>query len=75
MSEDRFFKKTHCDRCHKELNGLRIMSMFNTDCICMDCAEKERKEEEYNKAREADHEEIRKGNYNFKGIGRSYSGK
>lgn len=67
---DRFFTQKYCDRCHKELNDGRTMSMFNEDCICMECAKKERKEEDYEKAREADHEEIRKGNYNYKGIGR-----
>lgn len=35
----------------------------------MDCIEKERKRSDYKDAVEADHEEIRKGNYNFKGIG------
>lgn len=75
MGEDRFFKKTQCDRCNKQLDGIRIMSMFNTDCICMLCAEKERKEEGYDRARDAEDEEIRKGNYNSKGIGRSKSKK
>lgn len=45
------------------------MSMFNEDCICMECAKKERQRADYNKAVEADHAEIRKGNFNFKGIG------
>jgi hypothetical protein len=39
----------------------------------MDCIEKERKRSDYKAAVEADHAEIRKGNYNFKGIG--YPGK
>jgi hypothetical protein len=34
----------------------------------MSCKEKETNEPDYNKAVEADHEEIKKGNYNFKGI-------
>lgn len=66
---DDFFKKTKCDRCHKDLNGCRTMSMFNTQVICMDCQDKEMKREDYRNAVKADHEEIRKGNYNFKGIG------
>ena len=70
---DTFFEKQNCDRCRKPLNGIRTMSMYNTDCLCMDCIEAERKRPDYKTAVEADHAEIRKGNYNFKGIG--YPGK
>ena len=70
---DSFFEKQNCDRCRKPLNGIRMMSMDNTDCLCMDCIEAERKRPDYKTAVEADHAEIRKGNYNFKGIG--YPGK
>lgn len=66
---DRFFTQSHCDRCHEELNGGRIMSMFNEDCLCMACKEKERTHPNYQKAVKTDQEEIQKGNYNFKGIG------
>lgn len=65
---DDFFTKTKCDRCGGSLTSGRIMSMFNTDCICMECKEKERKDPEYTKALEADRAEIIKGNYNFRGI-------
>lgn len=65
---DDFFKKKFCDRCGAELK-VRIMSMFNEDVICMECKEKETKHPDYEKARDADMAEIRKGNYNFKGIG------
>lgn len=65
---DRFFSQKHCDRCGGSLEGGRIMSMFNEQCICISCKEQETKAPEYNKAVEADHEEIRKGNFNFKGI-------
>ena len=70
---DTFFEKQNCDRCGKPLNGMRIMSMYNEDCLCMDCKDKERNRSDYKDAVEADHAEIRKGNYNFKGIG--YPGK
>jgi hypothetical protein len=66
---DDFFKKTKCDRCHKPLAGCRIMSIYNTQVICMACKEKEQQRVDYRKAVEADHAEIRKGNYNFQGIG------
>jgi ribosomal protein L40E len=65
---DDFFKKKVCDRCGAKLK-YRIMSMYNTDVICRECKDKEQQREDYSKALEADHEQIRKGNYNFKGIG------
>ncbi|WP_346866650.1 MULTISPECIES: gamma-glutamylcyclotransferase [unclassified Clostridium] len=65
---DKFFTQKTCDRCCGSLEKGKIMSMFNTDCICMDCLEKEKKDKDYKKAVKADHEEIKKGNYNYKGI-------
>lgn len=65
---DKFFTQKHCDRCSGCLEGGRTMSMFNEECICMCCKEKEMKDPEYDKAVKADHEEIKKGNYNYKGI-------
>ena len=66
---DKFFSQKNCDRCGGSLDSGRIMSMFNEDCICMSCKNKETKRADYNKAVQADHKEIKKGNYNFKGIG------
>ena len=66
---DTFFTQTHCDRCHGLLDGIRTMSMFNEDYLCLDCATKEKQRADYKEAVEADHAEIKKGNYNFKGIG------
>jgi len=65
---DKFFTQKFCDRCGSSLDKGRIMSMFNTECICMVCCEKEKKDKDYDRAVKADHEEIRKGNYNYKGI-------
>ena len=65
---DNFFTQKTCDKCGESLESGRIMSMFNTDCICMKCSEKEKHEEDYDAAVKADHEQIRKGNYKFKGI-------
>lgn len=59
----------NCERCHKPTNGKTIMSMFNEQVICMECKDKEKKRSDYNDAVQADIAEIRKGNYNFKGIG------
>ena len=66
---DKFFTQKFCDRCHGSLSGGRIMSMFNEDCLCMACSEKERQAPEYKSAVDADNVQIQKGNYNFKGIG------
>ena len=69
MKMDDFLTKNKCDRCHQDFNGCRTMSMFNEQTICMTCKEKEQQRADYRKAVEADHAEIRKGNYNFQGIG------
>ena len=66
---DRFFTTTKCDRCGGSLEGGRIMSMFSEECICMDCSKKERELPEFKQALDAELAEIRRGNYNFKGIG------
>lgn len=66
---DRFFTAAKCDRCGASLEGGRIMSMFNTDCICIDCHKKEQELPDFKQAAEAEIAEIRRGNYNFKGIG------
>ena len=38
---DDFYINDKCDRCHGSLVGGRIMSMFNEECICMVCKQKE----------------------------------
>jgi len=58
-----------CQRCGKE-TSCHIMSMFNTQEICLDCSDKEREDPRFEEARRADEAAIRAGNYNFKGIGR-----
>lgn len=66
---DRFFSQKFCDRCHGTLEGGRTMSMYNEDCICMRCKEKETKRSDYKQATDAEIEEVKRGNYNYKGIG------
>jgi len=61
--------RENCDRCHQSTNGVTIMSMYNEDVICMSCKESEKKRDDYKKAVDADVEQIKNGNYNFKGIG------
>lgn len=58
-----------CPRCGRETKA-HIMSMFNEQDICLDCADAEEKDPRYQQAREADEAAIRAGNFNFKGIGR-----
>ena len=66
---DEFFTKTVCDRCGKPLAGGRTMSFFNTDTICMACADAERKRADYEAAREAERAAVAAGDRNFKGVG------
>lgn len=63
-----FFTQKHCDRCGASLASGRIMSMLNTDCICMKCKDAERQHPEYERAREREREEVRKGNRNYTGL-------
>lgn len=65
---DKFFTQENCDRCGKSLKEGRTMSMFNTQCICMECKRKEMLRADYKEATDAEREEIEKGNYNYKGI-------
>ena len=65
---DRFFSQKTCDRCGGSLENGRTMSMFNEQCICMTCKDKEIKDPDYRKAQDREREEIKKGNFNFKGI-------
>ena len=65
---DRFFTQTTCDRCGGSLSGGRIMSMLNTDCLCLVCKEKETKQKDYGEAVEAERQAVKRGDYNFKGI-------
>ena len=65
---DEFLAKKKCDRCGGDLK-VRIMSRFNTDCLCMKCAEEERQHPDYQKATDAELDAVRRGDMNFPGIG------
>jgi hypothetical protein len=60
-------RRDNCDRCGQSTNGVTTMSVFNEDVICMDCKKEEKNDPEYGAAVEAENEEIRKGNTNYKG--------
>lgn len=60
-------RRDNCDRCGEPTNNITTMSMFNEDIICMDCKAAEKKDPEYEAAAEAEREQIKKGNSNYKG--------
>lgn len=66
---DKFFSQQYCDRCGGSLKDGRFMSKFNTDCICIECKQKEKKRSGYKKASDAELEQVKQGNYNFPGVG------
>lgn len=66
---DTFFSQTKCDRCGKELTDGRTMSMFNTECICLECTRKEKQMDEYTAACDAENAAVRRGEKNFSGVG------
>jgi len=65
---DSFFTRKQCECCGGSLDAGRIMSAFSEQCICILCSEKEKSDPEYKRAVDADIAEIRKGNYNYKGL-------
>jgi hypothetical protein len=67
------YAMAQCERCGKDV-AATIMSMFNTEMICIgtpdSCKEREEQDPRYKEAVAADEAAIRAGDYNFKGIGR-----
>ena len=57
-----------CARCKKEVTSF-IMSMFNTDVLCLECKDKETKHPRYKEAQEAERKAVLNGDFNFPGIG------
>ena len=57
-----------CPRCQRNVQD-SICSFFNTEDICLRCAEKEQSHPKYPEAREAEQRAVLAGNYNFPGIG------
>ena len=60
---------TICKRCFKETTAT-IMSMFNTDRICMECKAKEKAHPDYQKAVDAECAQVTAGQRNYPGVGR-----
>jgi hypothetical protein len=61
--------KTKCDRCGASAQ-VTIMSKFNTDILCMSCKQREREHPRYEEADAAEVAAVRRGDYNFPGIGK-----
>ena len=61
-------KMNKCERCECQTTTT-IVSMFNTQVICMNCKKREAKHPDYKKACDAELAEVKKGNRNFEGIG------
>jgi hypothetical protein len=45
------------------------MSIFNSQMICEECDEQEKQHPQYHKAKETELQAVKKGDYNFPGIG------
>ena len=61
----------NCQRCGANLSETAsTMSFFNTDAICMNCAVKERAHPDYDRARQIELDAVRRGDFNFPGIGK-----
>lgn len=57
-----------CDRCYYPTDVV-CMSYFNEDMCCPSCIAKEKKHPKYAEAKRIENEEVKKGNFNFQGIG------
>lgn len=66
--KSRFGNPMLCERCGNP-TVVTIMSMFNTQTICMDCKAAEEQRPDYREAVAADEAAIKSGDYNFKGVG------
>lgn len=61
--------KLQCDRCQCSLEKtVHTMSMMNQDIICLSCKQEETNHPFYQQAREAEHEQIKKYDYNYPGL-------
>lgn len=70
-SEEREEEMTICDRCGKETRST-TMSYFNEDIICPTCDKAEREHPAFEEARQAELEQVKAGNYNFRGVGKPH---
>lgn len=57
-----------CDRCRKPTRVIST-SWFNTQDLCSTCQDEEAAHPDYAYAKEVENEAVRRGNYNFPGVG------
>lgn len=57
-----------CQRCGAR-DDATVVSYFNTQTICLDCATKERAHPKFIEARDAECAAVERGDLNFPGIG------
>lgn len=57
-----------CERCGRPA-PITTLSYFNTDTLCMGCDARESRHPRYRAAVEADEQAIKRGDFNFPGIG------
>jgi len=62
--------RSDCVRCGNKHPFSVTMSRFNTDTICGPCEDKERAHPMYAEAARVELEAVKRGNYNFPGIGK-----
>lgn len=61
--------ENNCERCGQNCDAGHTMSYFNTDKLCDACMKEERAHPDFKAAQDADVAAIKKGYYNFPGIG------
>lgn len=64
---DKFLTQKECSRCGKVMTA-RSMSKMNEDILCMECLETEKSHPRYQEAVNAELEQIKVGNYYFRGL-------
>lgn len=57
----------NCERCFNE-TAVTTMSWLNEDVICLECDKKEKSHPRYKDAKDAEFEQVKQGNYNYKGL-------
>jgi hypothetical protein len=57
-----------CERCGGDAR-LSTCSIFNAEQICLECKDREENHPDYEKAQKAEDEALRRGEFNFPGIG------
>jgi hypothetical protein len=59
----------NCMRCGGDLNGISIMSIFDTSIICLECHKDEKLAPGYEAAHAEEVAQVRAGNYDYRGRG------